>query len=326
MQIRLDKQILKIIIISIAVVVLFAIAYFVIDKLDSAAPNENVGESVSDGYIYLDGVAYKPRRNLNTMLVLGIDNFGKMESSGTYYNNGQSDFMGLLVYDRTEKTYSILHINRDTMAYVDMLGIGGKVADTQLMQIALAHTYGSGMHDSCRNSVNATENLLYGIEIDHYLAVNMTAIEKLVDAIGGVTVTINDDFSQVDSTLIQGETMLLNGRQALTYVRSRSMVGDGTNLARTARQKDFIQQLLKQFNANDELAATALVEVSDYILSDLSANALISTANLYMEAECADILSPEGEVKMGEEFIEYYADDDALRELVIKLFYKPVEE
>ena len=327
MHLRIDKQLLKLILIVLGAVLFLVCVYFVLSNIEK---NENVYTPAvtgsDDGYVYLGNTPYEKRNDITTYLVLGIDNFGEMKSSGSYINDGQSDFIGLIVYNRTDKSYSILQINRDTMTDVDALGIGGKVVETKQMQIALAHTYGDGMHESCRNAVKAVENLLYGIEIDHYIAVNMTGLEKLVDAVGGVTVTINHDFSLVDPSLVQGETMLLNGKQALTYVRSRSSVGDGTNLARTERQRDFMKQLSAQVSAKSDMSTAALLEIADYMLSDLSASSLSDTANKLTDAEFLGILTPQGEAVAGEEFIEFYADDAHIKELVINLFYKSVEK
>lgn len=49
----------------------------------------------------------------------------------------------------------------------------------------------------------------------------MDGIVEMNDLLGGVTVTVEDDFSQVDSSLVMGKRVTLTGQQALTFVRSR---------------------------------------------------------------------------------------------------------
>ncbi len=276
-------------------------------------------------YVYFDGQAYIPKEQITTLLLLGIDNEGKMKSSGIYYNEGQNDFNALLVLDESTDTYTLLQINRDTMTAVQRLGVDGTVAGTYTEQLALAHTYGDGMEASCENVVTAVENLLYGIEIDHYFAMNMTAVELMVDAIGGVTVTIRDDFSAVDDTMVQGETMLLNGAQTVTYIRARKDVGDQTNLSRSERQRDFLYQLLAGMQSKKSIALSELINVADYILTDLSATRLNRLFEKICDAECLDIITPDGEAVQGEEYMEFYTNDDSLKEMVISLFYTPVE-
>ena len=58
---------------------------------------------------------------------------------------------------------------------------------------------------SCENTLNAVENLLEGADIEYYVAMNMDAIGILNDALGGVTVTLEDDFTAADPTHAAGE-------------------------------------------------------------------------------------------------------------------------
>ena len=57
--------------------------------------------------------------------------------------------------------------------------------------------------------------LLGGTEIDHYLAMTMSAIPQINDLVGGVPVTVLDDFSGIDDSLVKGEEITLMGEQAL---------------------------------------------------------------------------------------------------------------
>ncbi len=248
-----------------------------------------------------------------------------MESRGSYVNEGKDDFNALLILDKESNTYTILQLNRDTMTPVQCLGIGGAVADTEIMQLALAHTYGSGLDDSCENTVTAVETFLHGIDVDYYFSMNMTAVKQLVDAVGGVTVTIRDDFSAVDPTLVQGETMTLNGEQCLIYIRARRDVGDQTNITRSERQKDFIFQLLSQLDGMEANTEELYTGILDYVQTDLGTYTETMLEKI-RDAECAGIVTPEGEALVGEEFMEFYADDDSVWELVIRLFYEPVKE
>ena len=111
------------------------------------------------------------------------------------------------------------------MTEIQILGVNGEPAGTMTGQLALAHTYGSGEEDSCENTVLAVENLLYGVEVDHYVSMTMDGWPSSTTWWGGVTLEVLDDFSGIDGTLVQGETVTLKGQQALTYVRSRDGPG-----------------------------------------------------------------------------------------------------
>jgi LCP family protein required for cell wall assembly len=142
----------------------------------------------------------------------------------------------LVIFDETNLRINMLYLNRDTMLTMPVLGLGGKEAGTYYGQLALAHTYGSGLEDSCENTRNTISAFLGGVRIDHYVSMNMDAVSLLNDLVGGVTVEVTEDFSAVDPTIGMGEVKLM-GQQAINYVRTRKGVGDQLNLTRIQRQK-----------------------------------------------------------------------------------------
>ena len=222
-----------------------------------------------------------------------------------------------------------LHINRDTICNIWLLDIHGEPMFNKTAQIALAHAYGSGGKDSCRNQVQAVSDLLFNRRIDHYIALTMDAVAQMNDLVGGVTVKVTDDFSAVDPTLVQGKEITLRGQQALTYVRQRYDVGDRTNLSRMARQRQYMlalrEQLMERVESDSNFVMRALKTLSDSMQSDCSVYKLSDIAEALTEYEMEDFQTIAGEAVQGEEFIEYYADEDALMQQVIDLFFVPEE-
>ena len=275
-----------------------------------------------------DGVSYYPRQDITVVMVLGIDQNGPVQATEGYINPGAADMAALLIFDDADKSCTILQLNRDTMLEMPVLGVGGKNAGTYYGQLALSHTYGSGMADSCENTRRTISNFLYGIRIDYYLAMNMDAISILNDAVGGVTVNVTDDFSHVDPTITKGQ-MTLRGEQAIRFVRTRRDVGDQLNISRIDRQKEYIGSFLKKFrsryHSDLEFAATTYDQVLPYIVTDGSLNTITSLMDRYGDYEIREVVSPAGENVMGEEYYEFYADEDALDELILRLFYAPKE-
>ncbi len=332
MQFQLRRNTVKVIVVVCGLLLLFVGGFFLLRAIENNQQLPTVdGDYITPvdqqkPVVYFGNQAYTLRDDLKTLLLLGIDNEGPMKSSGSYMNDGQNDVVTLLVLDEKANQYTLLHLNRDTMTQVQRIGIDGTVVDKAKMQLALAHSYGDGMKQSCENSVTAVRELLYDTPIQHYLAINMSGLERIVDAIGGVTVTIQGDFSQIDPTLVEGETMTLTGSQCLTYLRGRRDVGEQTNLERSERQRQFLMELLPQFRADESLGETALLSVTDYMLTDMPVAALETMTEKIVEADLAQILSPEGEAVKGDTYMEYYVDEAALRELVVKTFYQPVTE
>jgi len=66
----------------------------------------------------------------------------------------------------------------------------------------------------------------YGIEIEQYFAFTIDAITIVNDLVGRVTVTVEDDFSNVDPTLIQGTTVALTDNYMEHFIRKRMNISD----------------------------------------------------------------------------------------------------
>ena len=272
-----------------------------------------------------NGVDYFPRQDITTLLVMGIDETGPVKDSGSYRNTGESDVVMLMIFDEKNESYSILTLNRDTMLKMPVLGLGGKQAGTFYGQLALSHTYGSGLADSCENTRNTVSDFLSGIEIDYYVAMNMDAIGILNDAVGGVTVTVVDDFSDVDPSIKMGQFTLL-GDQAIHYVRTRKDVSDQKNVTRMQRQKEYVESFLEAFRecaqADSNFLLSVFEEVSPYIVTDCSANTLSGIMSRYSGYALGDVHVPEGNNIIGEQFYEFYVDETALDEMILDLCYR----
>ena len=119
---------------------------------NDAAFSDNETSDSGRKTITVNGIDFFPRQDITVVLVMGIDTTGEMVDSGSYNNDGESDVVALLVFNEETETFSVININRDTMVDMPVLGLGGKKAGTAYQQLALAHTYGTGLEDSCENT------------------------------------------------------------------------------------------------------------------------------------------------------------------------------
>ena len=295
--------------------------------LESTVLSTGMGEETFESKtIHRGDTAYFPRQDITSILVLGVDRYGVVEHSGTYNNRGAADMAMVVILDHAREECRVLQLNRDTMLEMPVLGIGGRQAGTAYGQLALAHTYGSGLEDSCENMVNTVSRFLYGVPLDYYVAMNMDAIPILNDAVGGVTVTVTEDFSAVDPTIRLGE-MKLMGQQSINFVRTRKNVGDQLNLSRIQRQREYVDGFVEAFTAareaDPDIIASVYEDVADYLVTDLSVTSLSAMIDRYSHYPIVEVVSPEGENVMGEEYFEFYVDEDALDALILRLFYAP---
>lgn len=286
------------------------------------------GNSASEALTYFDGVCYRPRRDVQAVLLMGVDKAAVDKTLPVQGEYEQSDFLMLLVIDYERMTCTGVHINRDTMAEIQILTDSGRTEGTFTGQITLAHSYGGSPEIRCRNAVTAVSRLMYGIKIDRYISIAMDGVPVLNDLAGGVTLEVMDDFSGIDDTLVRGETVTLRGNHALTYVRERKRLADPSNTHRMARQKQYLEalqgQLLKAAGSGEDFALSLVMKLNDYLVSDCSVEQLSDLADTLEECGEVRYRTLEGKAVLEDVYCEFYADEDALQRLVMELFYEPV--
>ncbi|WP_405196656.1 LCP family protein [Zarconia navalis] len=181
--------------------------------------------------------------------------------------DGLSDSMLLVRFDPKDGKLSLLSIPRDTYSWIE--GVG----ETKINE---ANRVG-GPALSAR-SVN---ELLGGVGIDRYVRINIQGIEKLVDALGGITVYIPKDMKYTDNTqhlyidLKKGEQHL-NGEEALQFLRFRyDTWGD---IGRIQRQQMLMRATIEQaLNPNTLVRMPQILSViQDHIDTNLSVEELVA--------------------------------------------------
>lgn len=294
------------------------------EKRNSLFPEKQL--SATDAVVEYNGSKYSRKDNIETWLIMGLDKYEGTGIEGSYNNDKQADFMLLLVFDNANKTCEALHINRDTMAEMNILGVAGDVVNTITKQIALSHTYGNGKEVSCRNAANAVSKLLLGAPIDHYVSVTMDAVPKVADYVGGVEVEVLDDFTGIDDSLIKGEKVTLRGQQALTYVRTRFGLEDSSNATRMNRQAQFLKALYSKFGqcvaGDDQFVAKMFLQISEYVVSDSNSARLQTLMEKFSTYKLGEIRKLEGETLLGGTYMEFYPTEASIKQNVVDLFYR----
>ncbi|MFD5711162.1 LCP family protein [Streptomyces pharetrae] len=191
----------------------------------------------------------RPTRTDNgsqNILVLGSDtrSGGNRElGGGTDDGSARADTAMILHVHEGHRKASVVSIPRDTLidrpACTDSDG-GSHPAASGVMFNSAYSTGGA----AC--AVKTVESLT-GIRMDHYLEVDFSGFQRLVDELGGVEVTTTQDIEDPDSHLyLEAGPHRLTGEQALGLVRTRHGVGDGSDLGRIQLQQAFLKALLEQ--------------------------------------------------------------------------------
>lgn len=180
---------------------------------------------------------------------------------------GRSDTLMIATLDPKKHKAAILSVPRDTRVKIKGHGFD---------KINAAYAYGG--HNLTKNTV---EDLL-GVEMEHYVIINVNAFTKIIDAIGGVDIDVEkrmyyedpwDDNGGLVINLYPGQQHM-DGATAITYVRYRDEEGD---IGRITRQQKFMRAVM------DKLTSPAIIpkipaiigQVVDSISTDLTVKQMI---------------------------------------------------
>lgn len=177
-----------------------------------------------------------------SVLILGVD-----ERQG---DKGRSDTMIVLTVNPKKGSIKMLSIPRDTRTEIVGRGTVDKIN----------HAYAFGGE---KMAIDSVEHFL-DIPIDHYGRINMEGFKDLVDAVGGITIYNDFEFTQDGYTFKKG-LIYLDGKKALSYVRMRKADPRG-DFGRQERQRKVIQGVIDK-----GLSITSITRFDD-ILDALGSN------------------------------------------------------
>ncbi|MFP7492488.1 LCP family protein [Terribacillus saccharophilus] len=224
------RVLLSIIVLLILVVGIFA--FLTVNNARSTVSNIQKSTSAIDQKEVQKKVENNEKINV---LLLGVD-----EREGDV---GRSDALMVMSLDPANDSMKIVSIPRDTRAEIVGNGTTEKIN----------HAYARGGVDM---SINTVENFL-DIDLDYFVEMNMEGLSDLVDAVGGITVNSQLEFTQDGYDFTQGETSM-DGKKAMAYVRMRKEDPNG-DFGRNARQRQVIQAVvdkgasIKSVNKIDDL-------------------------------------------------------------------------
>lgn len=179
------------------------------------------------------------------LLIVGVDT----DDAGI---KGRSDTMILAVLNTRLKTLKLISFMRDL--YVTIPGRGHN-------RLNAAYVYGG------QELLRRTLEESFGVVADAYLAVNYSLMTELVDAIGGVELTVEEyelkplngilqyynyqrEFPEDEGVLAASGTRILTGLQAMSYARIRKVDSDFERVGRQQRVLEAIYKRLRQLPVN----------------------------------------------------------------------------
>ena len=202
------------------------------------------------------------------ILLMGVDaRAGESIDSGV-----RPDSLMVLHLDNKTGTCRVLAIPRDTRT--DLPGYG---------QTKINHALAVGGVDY---ETLVVQNLL-GIKIDHFVLIDFNGFQSLVDAVGGVDVTVPADFTSTDGTAFTAGAQKMSGKLALSYARYRG--GPDGDFGRIQRQQQVLRALVAKSSGLNVVRSLneLLPAVEQNLRTDLSVRDMASLASDY-RSRCTD--------------------------------------
>lgn len=280
------------------------------------------------GDVRYEGIHYRYNQDILTFLFLGIDKMGEVQAAADGIDGGQSDAVFLLVLNPHKKEATVIGIPRDTMAEIELYSRSGSLIGTDIAQICLQHGYGDGAAVSCERSQAAVSRLFYGLPIHGYCAINMGAIPLLNDAIGGIRLQALETMDFKNFHVKEGEELYLEGMDAYYYLHNRDITSFNSAGRRLQRQKQYLTEFgaaaIAAMKADITLPVSLYGTLSKYMVTDISVDEVGYLATQVAGYSLGEIRTLEGETVMGEEYEEFYPDEEALYRLILEVFYEEV--
>lgn len=203
------------------------------------------------------------------ILIMGSDTRTGQDKRLTGLGGDLSDTTILVhIFDGRKRAQGV-SIQRDSMVPMPECERGnGQVAPAELRMFNQAYRIGG---PAC--TVKTVESLTE-LYINHFVVVDFNGFIKVVDAVGGVPVCLANAVDAPKAHLkLPAGNQVLNGFQALGWVRAREGVGDGSDLSRIKRQQLFLGSLMRTVTSTKVLTnpvqlVNVLNAVADAVTTD----------------------------------------------------------
>ncbi|MBQ2841851.1 MAG: LCP family protein [Clostridia bacterium] len=155
----------------------------------------------------------------------------------------------------------------------------------------------------------------YKIEIDHYVSINYQSFVAAVNALGGISVPVTEAEARYmnRTTKIKGfesgESVLLNGDQALVYARIRKL---DSEVERTRRQRELISALINKVkdstigDLNNAIQTFLPYVTTNYKTSEIISLGTQALSDGWLKYDIVSMVMPGEEHRYGVDYFQTY--------------------
>ncbi|WP_051172799.1 LCP family protein [Microbacterium indicum] len=198
-----------------------------------------------------------------------------VEEQANSYASQLNDVNMIIHISAEPRRVTVISIPRDTMASRPSCTDADGNATSAVDLAAFNESYGTGGL-SC---VVSTAEQLTGLEIDHAALMTWAGVIDVTNAIGGVTVCVEDGIYDPDNTglMLDPGTYDLAGETALQFLRVRHGIGDGSDLSRISNQQVYMSALVNKLVSDDTLSDYgALLRLANAVVNNVTVSSGLS--------------------------------------------------
>jgi LCP family protein required for cell wall assembly len=237
----------------------------------------------------------RPERLSDAVNILFIGSDGYEEGSTAYsqeFEGERSDSI-MLAHISPDRRVSVISFPRDSLVQLPECDPYARTEGTP----GYFGMINAAMYHGGPPCVVRTIESLTDIRVDHFVHLSFMSFRDVVDAIGGVRMCIPEPMSDRRSHLdIDAGDQVLDGDQALSFVRARYEIGDGGDIGRIDRQQMFLGALADQVTSSDVLTSPSklngiLEAVAQHSATDqeLTLNKMLTVAVTLTDVDLSDI-------------------------------------
>lgn len=229
------------------------------------------------------------------ILVFGIDKNESRSKTATIF---RPDTIMLASVDMEKKTVDLISLPRDSRVQIYNTGGYDKINSCFYYASLNMDTSKENEEEVFNAGIKCLKktvsSVLNGVKIDYYVGIDMDALPKIADVMGGVTINVHQDLYARNghdrSTIrIKKGTQVLNGKQLLYYSRYR-MYEDG-DIGRVAIQQKIMKAIFNEFKKKKSFSKVPQIYnlVSDMVLTDMKMAQIASIGYAFKDFDIENI-------------------------------------
>ena len=275
--------------------------------------------------IEYNGHKYQFNENLIDLSFIGYDTNDDDTEAG---RDGQADFLLVMAMDTEKGTLKGISIPRDTMVQPNDYSGANYFGAMEKEQIAVSFSYAHELNESCQKTSEAMSRLIYNMPIKFYFGLNLDGITPINDAVGGIDVKALETIP--NTNIEKDKDIKLHGNNAERYVRYRNKSILDSSQMRRARDDQYMKNFYSQSiqNIRDIYIISDLFNAAlDYSVTNLSLPEFLylSQLSLTQHINSFEIITFKGEMKQGQSYAEFWANETDIFEKMLEVFYVQID-